>query len=97
MEMNEKTKKLFKGISKEKINEFENEYRSMCLSMIQNIEDECSMMLNLFLSENSDYDEYEDDDNVMFDLFNIQTEFNDKSLFGIKDEITMYELMNNNN
>ena len=35
MEMNEKTKKLFKGISKEKINEFENEYRSMCLSRIQ--------------------------------------------------------------
>ena len=97
MEMNEKTKKLFKGISKEKINEFEKEYRSVCLSMIQNIEDECSMMLNLFLSENSDYDECEDDDNVMFDLFNIQTEFNDKSLFGIKDEITMYELINNNN
>ena len=69
----------------------------MCISRIQCLEDECSEMIDTFLSENSDYDEYEDDDNVMFDLFNIQTEFNDKSLFGIKDEITMYELINNNN
>lgn len=93
---NKKTINLFSKVSKEKIDEFEKEYRSMCLSRIQNIEDECSMMLNIFLSENSDYDNMEDD-NVMFDLINIQTEFNDKSLFGIKDEITMYELINNNN
>mgnify|MGYP001335663177 CR=1 FL=1 len=97
MEMNEKTKKLFKGISKEKIDELEKEYRNMCLKRLQNIEDECITMLYHFLSENSVYGENEDDDNVMFDLFNIQTEFNDKSLFGIKDEITMYELINNNN
>ena len=69
----------------------------MCLKRLQNIEDECITMLYHFLSENSVYGENEDDDNVMFDLFNIQTEFNDKSLFGIKDEITMYELINNNN
>lgn len=97
MEMNKRTKKLFKGISKEKINRFEFEYRSMCLSRIQNIEDECRLMLDEFLSENSDYDYETEDDDVIYYLMKISSEFNDKSLFGIKDEITMYELINNIN
>ena len=92
---NNKTTNLFSKISKEKIDEFEEEYRSMCLSRIQNLEDECTEMINEFLSENSDYDM--EDDDINYDLYEIRTVFNDKSLFGIKDEITMYELMNNNN
>ena len=52
-------------------------------------------MIDTFLSENSDYDM--EDDDINYDLYEIRTVFNDKSLFGIKDEITMYELMNNNN
>ena len=92
---NKKTINLFSKISKEKIDEFEREYRSMCISRIQCLEDECSEMIDTFLSENSDYDM--NDEEVLFDLIDIRTEFNDKNLFGIKDEITMYELINNNN
>ena len=92
---NNKTTNLFSKISKEKIDEFEREYRSMCISRIQCLEDECSEMIDIFLSENSDYDM--EDDDINYDLYEIRTVFNDKSLFGIKDEITMYELMNNNN
>ena len=92
---NKKTINLFSKISKEKIDEFEREYRSMCISRIQCLEDECSEMIDTFLSENSDYDM--NDEEVLFDLIDIRTEFNDKNLFGIKDEIKMSEIINNNN
>ena len=92
---NKKTINLFSKISKEKIDEFEREYRSMCISRIQCLEDECSEMIDIFLSENSDYDMM--DEKVLFDLYGIITEFNDKNLFGIKYDIKMSEIINNNN
>jgi hypothetical protein len=92
---NNKTTNLFSRISKEKIDEFEKEYRSMCMSRIQCLEDECSGMIDRFLSENTDYDM--DDDDIYFDIVEIYSEFNSKNLFGIKDEIKMSEIINNNN
>ena len=37
------------------------------------------------------------DEKVLFDLYGIITEFNDKNLFGIKYDIKMSEIINNNN
>ena len=90
---NNKTTNLFSKISKEKIDEFEEEYRSMCLSRIQNLEDECTEMINEFLSENSDYDM--EDEDILFDLIDIRTEFNYENVYGVLDNIPLRDIIHN--
>ena len=90
---NNKTTNLFSKISKEKIDEFEEQYRSNCLSRIQNLEDECTEMINEFLSENSDYDM--EDEDVLFDLIDIRTEFNYENVYGVLDNIPLRDIIHN--
>ena len=91
---NNKTTNLFSKISKEKIDEFEEQYRSNCLSRIQSLEDECIGMMIEFLSENSDYDENEDYD-VDVDLICIMSEFNYENVYGVLDNIPLRDIIHN--
>ena len=91
---NNKTTKLFSRISKEKIDEFEKEYRSMCMSRIQSLEDECIGMIIEFLSENSDYD-MNDDYDVDVDLICLMSEFNYENVYGVLDNIPLRDIIHN--
>ena len=91
---NNKTTNLFSKISKEKIDEFEEQYRSNCLSRIQSLEDECIGMVIEFLSKNSDYDENEDYD-VDVDLICLISEFNYENVYGVLDNIPLRDIIHN--
>ena len=88
-----KQSELFKGINVDKIEKVMLVYKSWCNSKIQSMEDEfCGLMNELILNE-TDLDEDDIDKNYM-ELFNLYTDYNWESRFGLDDKIDVVKMIN---
>jgi hypothetical protein len=84
--------KLFNGINIQKINELEENYKSLIISKIQCMEDNISGMLRELIENETNLSEDEIDENYdeIMETFSI---YNWDSRFGLKDEIKLSDVI----